>query len=200
MNSLSKLDAWIWDYLEGQTVLVKIALMGMTSVLLTLLGYAVLVQKNMQQYHALQQEVAHITRVFERKQHQASILPAYREQVDTLQTQYDAMLQSWSLFQDVTKLLDDISNMGMACGIRFELIEPLSETLHDFYVALPIKWVAVGQYQQLARFASQLANSNWRITFQDFMLVNADLQAKSTVVDSVLKWTMTIIMYRHRSI
>ena len=63
---------------------------------------------------------------FESKQRRAANLEAYERQLDEMRESFGAMLRQLPSRAEVSRLLVDISQTGLASGLEFELFKPES--------------------------------------------------------------------------
>ena len=69
---------------------------------------------------------------------------------------------------EVPALLVDISQAGLARGLKFEQFKPEKAQTKEFYNMLPISIQVLGTYHQLAEFISDLAGLPRIVTVGDF--------------------------------
>lgn len=180
---------------------IKIGVVVALSVLLIGLGYWLIAKDNFAQYDALQIQEKTLKSDFEIKQHQASNLQAYRNQIEEMKERFGNMLKQLPTQNEMPGLLEDISKTGIASGLAFELFAPLPEVPHDFYIELPIKTVVVGNYHQFAVFLSRVAQMGRIVTLHDFVIergFSENGKQKSTSGDQ-LRMEMTVKIYRYRT-
>ena len=182
--------------------LVKIGVAVFLSFLLIGLGYWLIIKDNFEQYDVLKAQEGTLKSDFEFKQHQASNLQAYRNQMEIMEERFGNMLKQLPTQNEMPGLLEDISKTGIASGLTFELFAPLPEVLHDFYIELPIKTSVIGNYHQFAVFLSRVAQMSRIVTLHDFVIgrggaTEAD-KMKNTSADQ-LNMEMTAKIYRYRT-
>lgn len=180
---------------------IKIGVVIFLSLLVIGLGYWLITKETFEQYEVLQAQERTLRADFERKQHQASNLQAYRNQIDEMKERFGNMLKQLPTQNEMPGLLEDISKTGIASGLTFELFAPLPEVQHDFYIELPIKTVVVGNYHQFAIFLSRVAQMGRIVTLHDFVIergFSENGKQKSTSGDQ-LKMELTIKIYRYRT-
>ncbi|MFA6303452.1 MAG: type 4a pilus biogenesis protein PilO [Legionella sp.] len=186
---------------------VKIGVLIGTSLLLAALGYWLIIKGHFEQFNTLVAQEAHLKTEFETKQHQASNLQAYRDQLQLMQERFGAMLKQLPTKNEMPGLLEEISKTGVASGLKFESSAPQKEVIHDFYIELPIKITVEGTYFQLAVFLSRVAEMNRIVTLHEFSV--SGLPAKDThkvaaedpnkVSSDVLVMSITAKIYRYRA-
>jgi len=94
---------------------------------------------------------------FEKKQAKAVNLAAYKDQLEEMKQSFGAMLRQLPNQTEVASLLVDVSQTGLAAGLKFELFKPLAERKQDFYAELPIQLRVIGTYHEFGEFVSGLA-------------------------------------------
>jgi len=112
------------------------------------------------QWERLTQAEAHETELkgaFETKQKKAASLDAYKQQLAEMQESFGAMLRQLPNKTEVAALLVDVSQMGLAAGLEFNLFRPAGEVPKDFYAELPINIKVVGKFNDFGNFISGLA-------------------------------------------
>ncbi|KTD31374.1 type IV pilus biogenesis protein PilO [Legionella moravica] len=163
------------------------------------LGYWLVVKANFEQYETLQTQEATLREEFEKKQHQASNLQAYRNQLQLMNERFGTMLRQLPAKNEMPGLLEEISKTGVTSGLNFELFAPQAEVVHDFYIELPIKITVVGTYMQLAIFLSRVAEMNRIVTLHEFTIQGESSKDSKTVSEDELVMNITAKIYRYRA-
>jgi len=101
------------------------------------------------------------------KQDKVLNLEVYKQQLEEMKLDFAEMLRQLPDKSEIADLLVDVSQTGLAAGLEFELFQPLSEQVKDFYVELPIKIKVVGDYHEFGDFVSGLAALPRIITMHD---------------------------------
>ncbi len=112
---------------------------GLVALLVLGAGYWFVAKSIFEDYDTLKNEELNLKSEFEKKQHEASNLQTYRNQMVIMGERFGKMLSQLPTTNEMPGLLEDISKTGVASGLTFELFAPLPEVTHDFYVELPIK-------------------------------------------------------------
>ena len=178
---------------------VKVGVVGILSLLLIGVGYWLIVKANLEQYDVLKAQEVILKSDFELKQHQASNLIAYRNQMIMMKERFGNMLKQLPTQNEMPGLLEDISKTGIASGLTFELFAPLPEVQHDFYIELPIKIAVVGNYHQFAVFLSRVALMNRIVTLHDFVIAGEFPEKQKNNSGDLLNMKMTAKIYRYRT-
>ncbi|AHE66710.1 type 4a pilus biogenesis protein PilO [Legionella oakridgensis] len=179
---------------------VKIGVIAFLSILVVGMGYWLIIKSNFEQYEQLKEKEVSLKQEFELKQHQASNLQAYRNQMQIMQERFGNMLKQLPTQNEMPGLLEDISKTGIASGLTFELFAPQPEVQHDFYIELPIKITVVGNYHQLAVFLSRVAAMSRIVTLHDFMIEGAATDKQKSGTGDQLIMKMTAKIYRYRTL
>ncbi len=131
---------------------------------------------------------------FEDRAQRAAALPAYRQQLEEMETLLRALIRQLPSKTEMPDLLVDISQTALAAGINNELFEPGAETIQGFYAEQPIAIRMVGGYHQFGTFISGVASLPRVVilTMHDIALQPADGTA-----DGALKLEGTVKTYRY---
>ena len=85
-------------------------------------------------------------------------LPAYKQQMLEIQDRFGVVLQQLPDKTEVPALLIDITQAGLARGLKFEQFKPAATQTKEFYITLPISIIVTGTFHQMAEFVSDLAS------------------------------------------
>jgi type IV pilus assembly protein PilO len=134
----------------------------------------------------LQKQEIELKTTFEFKNAQAANLPAYEEQLSTIQQKLQSIIKQMPLQEEVADLLIDISQTGVSSGLEFKLFKPAPPIKQDFYSELPINIEVVGRYEELLLFISGLASLPRIVTIHDLTIAPADKTIKVTKQSAML--------------
>jgi type IV pilus assembly protein PilO len=171
----------------------KILTIILSCALILFLGYWFDSKKQLAHIQALQEEEITLRSTFEAKQHKASNLEAYKEQMKMMKASFGALLKQLPEKTEVPGLLEDISHQGLATGLEFRSIRLQPEKEIDFYVELPIEISVIGNYHQFAEFVSNVAALPRIVTLHDIDVRNID----ETKSDGRLIMNITAKTYRY---
>ncbi len=115
-------------------------------------------------------EQATLGSTFEEKQAKAANLEAYKQQLVEIERTFGAMLRQLPGKTEVPNLLVDISQTGLAAGLRERLFQPGTESRKDFYAELPIKIRLTGGYHEFGEFVSGIAALPRIVTLHDIQI------------------------------
>ncbi len=154
-------------------VAVKAMAIVLLSVGVLFLGYWFDTQNQLDALARAEQKEQELKQVFERKQHKAANLDAYKRQMKEMERSFGAMLRQLPSKTEVAALLVDISQAGLANGLEFELFKPGEELLQEFYAELPISIKVTGTYHDFGRFVSDVAALPRIVTLHDIAIQQA---------------------------
>lgn len=178
---------------------IKWGVMAVVAILVFVLGYYLVIQSNLDIYDELSRKEDTLKTEFEKLQHQASNLNAYKNQMALMRERFGNMLKQLPTQNEMPSLLEDISKTGIASGLTFELFAPSAEIKHDFYIELPIQIVVKGNYHQLAIFLSRVAEMSRIVTLHDFVIEAPELDKQKKLQGEQLVMKITATIYRYRT-
>jgi len=94
---------------------------------------------------------------FENKQLKAANYDAYKAQLSQIEQSFGTMLRQLPGETEIPSLIVDVSQTGLASGLREKLFQPQPEIPRDFYAEKPIKIRLSGGYHEIANFVSGVA-------------------------------------------
>lgn len=94
---------------------------------------------------------------FENKQKKAANYDAYKSQLAQIEQSFGTMLRQLPGETEIPSLIVDISQTGLAAGLREKLFVPQAEIPRDFYAEKPIKIRLTGGYHEIGNFVSGIA-------------------------------------------
>lgn len=133
-----------------------------------------------------QQELA-LRSEFETKQRRAANLAAYEKQLAEMTDTFGTMLRQLPSHAEVAQLLVDISQTGLSSGLEFELFKPGNDLQREFYAEKPVQIRVRGDYNQLARFVSGVANLPRIVTLHDITITPGKEADRQLVMDLTAK-------------
>jgi len=149
-----------------------------------------------------QQTELKLKQTFEAKQLQAANLKAYQIQLKVIKKTLGDLLRKLPNETEVPGLLEDISALGHANGLKFTLFKPLPEKQDDFYAKLPITIAIIGSYHQMAQFVSDVSTLDRIVTLDDFTIkdANSNKKVKSARVNKHDKLVIDLTAHTYRYI
>ena len=144
-----------------------------------------------------------LRKTFEEKSHQAANYKLYQLQLSQMKHIFNDLLRQLPGHTEVPALLEDISAIGHANGLRFSLFKPMPEKLKEFYAELPIKINVQGTYHQIAQFISEVSSLDRIVTIGEFSIETPKAKKSRNVKtinikDSIaLNMSLTAKTYRY---
>jgi len=142
--------------------------------------------------HRIEHQEAELKQTFVSKHKQVASLGQYKEQVATMRRQFGELLDYLPTQTEIPNLLNDISQMRLASGLKEQLFKPLPTIDKDFYVVLPNAMTVTGKYHELAEFVSRVAALKRIVTIE-----NVDIKPVKNGNDGELAMSMTVNTYRY---
>ncbi len=115
----------------------------------------------------VKQEEVTLSAVFENKQRKAANYDAYKDQLAEMEQSFGTMLRQLPGETEIPSLIVDISQAGLAAGLRERLFQPQPEAPRDFYAEKPITIILSGGYHEIANFVSGVAALPRIVTLHD---------------------------------
>lgn len=128
----------------------------------------------MEQVAAKEQELRD---TYKSKHRLAANLDAYREQMTQMEIQLATMLKKLPAGHETPGLLDDITFVATASGLKISSITWGNEIEKEFYTELPLNIDVEGEYHEFGQFVSEVANLPRIVSLHDFTIVNKNSSA-----------------------
>lgn len=141
--------------------------------------YFLVYESEMPRLERVQQEEQELRLSFEQKQKKAANFDAYRQQLQEIERSFGTMLRQLPGKTEIPNLLVDISQTGLAAGLREELFQPREEIQKDFYAEKPIKIRLKGSYHEFGKFVSDIAALPRIVTLHDIEITLQNAQDSS---------------------
>jgi len=184
LNELDFSDIGEWP------ILVKLILILLLCGLLSVGWYFLMVEEQYQDLAKVERQEKDLREEFESKQARAANLDAYKAQLAEMRESFGTMLRQLPNRTEVADLLVDVSQTGLASGLKFELFQPQAEVPREFYAELPIKLRVTGSYHQFGEFVSGLASLPRIVTIHNIAIKAAnekDRTDQTLVLDATAK-------------
>jgi type IV pilus assembly protein PilO len=127
-------------------------------------GYWYIIKDQVAELETLERKEQNLKSTFLEKKALAINLPAYKQQMEEIRQRFGLLLQQLPNKTEVPELLIDITQAGLGQGLKFNLFDPGSKSVKDFYAVLPIKINANGSYHQYGEFISDLSTLSRIVT------------------------------------
>ncbi len=139
-----------------------------------------------------QKREVELKKEFEEKAFEAANLEAYRAQMLEVEAAFEALLAQLPSDTEVPGLLEDITEIGHGSSLDIQSITLQQERAAEFYVELPIRFVAQGGYHDFGSFVSGVSSLPRIVTLHDFSITRG--RGSSALQFEVLAKT-----YRYKS-
>lgn len=188
MSLIQELKALDINNIGGWPILFKAIAIGVICAIVLALGVNFDTTNQYAALDAAQKKELDLKKTFGSKQKKAVNLNAYRKQKEDMQKIFGEMLRQLPSKTEVAALLVDISQVGLASGLEFELFKPLKENPIEFYAELPIKVRVIGNYHEFGNFVSGVAALPRIVTIHDFSIVRQkDSKRGNLVMEATVK-------------
>ena len=138
------------------------------------LGYIVLLGGQWETYQNKRTEEEQLKTLFIEKKRKAVNLDAYKQQLFEIQQSFGALLKQLPTKAEMETLITEINQSGVGRGLSFELFKPApNETKTDGFAERPIEIRLIGNYHDLAAFASDVSQLPRIVTLTDMRLKNS---------------------------
>jgi type IV pilus assembly protein PilO len=108
------------------------------------------------------------------KKAKAINLEAYKEQLDEIQRAFGALLKQLPSKTEMESLITEINQSGVGRGLQFELFRPAqNETKTTEFAERPVELRIIGNYHDLAAFASDVSRLSRIVTLGDMNITTA---------------------------
>lgn len=184
-NNLKQMDDLDFEQLAIWPFEVKFVVAGVLCLLVSVLGYFILVNDELPVLEAEQRKETELKNSYQVKFAVAANLEVYQQQLDKLKQDFSSMLKSLPTDNETPGLLDDITYVGTSAGLTFRLLNWQQEVAKEFYTELPIQMDVSGGYHEFGQFVSDIARLPRIVTIHDFDLTRDEsglklqLQAKT---------------------
>ena len=168
------------------------AIIGLIAIGVMFGGYKYFIEQQQKILVELEREEKQLRKTFLEKKALAIHLPAYSAQINEIQHRFGVVLKQLPNKTEVPALLIDISQAGLARGLRFEQFKPANSSSQpkseepSFYQRMPISITVTGKFHQLAEFISDLAALPRIVTVGNLVIKR---QSKSQLVMSAQIYT-----------
>ena len=136
--------------------------------------YWFIIQDKAPQLGRVQEEEQQLRVTFENKQRKAANYDAYKAQLSQIEQSFGTMLRQLPGKTEIPSLIVDISQTGLAAGLREKLFVPQGEIPRDFYAEKPIKIRLTGGYHEIGNFVSGIAALPRIVTLHDINITKED--------------------------
>lgn len=157
--------AWPW--------LAKTITFGALFLIIVIAGALLVWQGQWESLQAAKEEEKSLKQVFLVKKKEAVNLDLIKKQLIETQESFGALLKQLPSKSEMDALLTDINQAGLGRGLQFELFRPGSETMNGAFAELPITIKVTGNYDDIGKFASDIAMLPRIVTLNDISIAPA---------------------------
>ena len=168
INILEELQSLDLEDIGRWPFMFRAAAVALACIAVTLGGlYMFVYEEKIPQLEKAEYEEEELRVIFEEKQRKASNFNAYEEQLKEIERSFGTMLRQLPGKTEIPNLLVDISQTGLAAGLKEKLFQPEGEIRRDFYAEKPIRIRLNGSYHELGNFVSGIAALPRIVTLHD---------------------------------
>lgn len=172
IDELKSLDAndvgrWPFAFRAGVIAIVFVLVLGLGV-------YWTIIEDKAPQLKRVQDEEQTLRITFENKQRKAANYDAYKAQLAQMEQSFGTMLRQLPGKTEIPSLIVDISQTGLAAGLKEKLFQPQGEITRDFYAEKPITISLSGGYHEIANFVSGIASLPRIVTLHDINITPDD--------------------------
>lgn len=157
----------------------KIIAYTVVFVLTLLVGYYLMVNDQLTSLEAKEKEEVKLRYEYENKFRLAYNLKAYQDQMVQMEVQLAQMLKKLPATHETPGLIDDITFIATAAGLRISSIRWGDEVEQEFYTELPLYIDVKGDYHQYGKFVSDVAQLPRIVSLHEFK-INKDEENKDS--------------------
>ena len=154
--------AWPW--------LAKAITFGALFLTIVIAGALLVWQGQWETLQAAKEEEKSLKQVFLVKKKEAVNLDLIKKQLIETQESFGALLKQLPSKSEMDALLTDINQAGLGRGLQFELFRPGGETMNGAFAELPITIKVTGNYDDIGKFASDIAMLPRIVTLNDISI------------------------------
>lgn len=157
LNELKNFDVSDLSRLGSAPLALKAMLAALLFALILGLGYYFDTSIQLGQLSEAEQQESELKKTFEQKHQKSANLEAYKVQLEEMERDFGAMLRQLPSETEIPAVILDVSQTGLASGLKIELFKPQPDVDKGFYAEKPIQIRVSGTYQQMANFSSGIA-------------------------------------------
>jgi len=148
----------------------KMGLIAAVCVIILLLGYWIDLSGQLNKLKTAQNTEVQIKEQLKIKFAKMANLRLQASHNNKAEKSVNAFVSQLPTHADVPAILQRISYLGASNGLRFKLLKPLPAQKLSIGQEIPIDIIVTGNYHQLASFISDMANSDYFVSFQNFVI------------------------------
>lgn len=164
--TLSDLNDLDFNNLGTWPLPIKIAAAVLLMAAVGAAGWYFHIQDLIAELEAKERQEVSLRSEFEEKQKVAANLEAYRERIAHLEDILEDLVQQLPTRTEMPDLLEEVSDLGRANGLNFQLFRPEAERRQEFFAAVPITIRATATYHEFGEFISSIAGMERIVTLE----------------------------------
>lgn len=154
------------------------------------LGYYLVISDQLTTLDTQKEAETKLRYEYENKFRLAYNLEAYQEQMVQMEVQLAQMLKKLPATHETPGLLDDITFIATASGLKINSIRWGDEVEKEFYTELPLYIDVSGSYHQFGKFVSDVANLPRIVSLHEFNI--------NKVAEEELSFDLVAKTYRYK--
>lgn len=168
MDELRRLDP---KDIGNWPAVVQLIVLFLIIVLVVVLGYFGLLDAKREELEQGRAQEVTLKEAYLDKKQKAINLEAYKQQLYEIQQSFGALLKQLPTKAEMETLITEINQSGVGRGLQFELFRPdVNERKTNEFAERPIALRIIGNYHDLAAFASDVAQLSRIVTLTDLQL------------------------------
>ncbi len=167
LEELKNFDLNDLDNLGSAPLPIRVFLAVLVLAGILFLGYKFDISNLQMNLETAERKEQQLRKTFETKYQQSANLEAYKAQLAEMELEFGSMVRQLPGKTEIPGVIVDISQTGLAAGLKIQLFKPQEEIKQVFYAEKPILIRVVGQYDQMARFSSDVAALPRIVTLHD---------------------------------
>jgi len=183
--NLSEIN-WDFNRAGNWPSTIKLSILGFIGLIVIAIGFYYDTLDELSSLDHEKQKELSLKNEFKDKQKKAVNLHDYQEQLTQIETSLNEMIRQLPSEEEVASLLVDISQTGLASGLKFKLFKPDTSIDKDFYSELPISIQVLGHYEELGMFISGLASLPRIVTIHNIN-INPEGKEGNLLMGAVIK-------------
>jgi len=156
------------EYSGSWPLSLKIIAMAIIFIVTLCFGYYFVIEEKIETLDNKGKAETKLRYEYENKFRLAYNLEAYKEQMVQMEVQLAQMLKKLPATHETPGLLDDITFIATASGLKITSIKWGDEVEREFYTELPLYIDVDGSYHQFGKFVSDVANLPRIVSLHEF--------------------------------
>ncbi|HBS26657.1 MAG TPA: pilus assembly protein PilO [Gammaproteobacteria bacterium] len=189
LNDFKNLDISDVSKLGNAPLAVKAILMLLVLATVLGAGYYFHSRNQLEDLKQLAVKEQDLRRSFDVKYKKSANIKIYQAQLKEMEEDLGAMLRQLPSGTEIPAVILDVSQTGLASGLKINLFKPQNEVTKGFYAEKPIQIRVTGDYHQMAKFSSGIAALPRIVTLHNIKL--------SPTSDNKLSMDVTAKTYRY---